>query len=451
MGAAFKIGSIVVNVSDVPTRDGLLGAGPRLRAALRPRARLGDPAAPRRRRTQPVAQPRRDPALALPHIHLDLYAHDQAAEVERLVGWARAASRTGTTPTRSATSRCWRTPTATGSASSTPGPTCRRDRRTRRDRRLMRPGPTNSLTDVAGTAGRPRHPPRGRLAHRHAPSCSPPTPVRWRASTSAAARRARARPTCSTRATSSTGSTPWCSPAAARSAWRPPTAWCSSLYAAGLGWPMGEPGQVVPIVPAAVLFDLGRGGEFAPRADRRRRCRRVRGRPPPTPSLQGCVGAGTGARAGGLKGAVGSASAVLDDGTTVAALVVVNSFGAPHDEQHRRAARRAARAGRRVRPRRGPERRRAGRRARPGRRGIRGTAGAARDGDDDRRHRHGRHPHQGAVPEGQRARARRAGPRDQPGAHAARRRHAVHPRDRRSAPPRSCRRCTPSWWPRATA
>ena len=34
------------------------------------------------------------------------------------------------------------------------------------------------------------------------------------------------------------------------------------LYAAGVGWPMGEPGEVVPIVPAAVLFDLGRGGEF---------------------------------------------------------------------------------------------------------------------------------------------------------------------------------------------
>lgn len=41
----------------------------------------------------------------------------------------------------------------------------------------------------------------------------------------------------------------------------------------------------------------------------------------------GVVGAGTGSVAGGLKGAVGSASAVLDDGTTVAALVVVNALG----------------------------------------------------------------------------------------------------------------------------
>ena len=104
-----------------------------------------------------------------------------------------------------------------------------------------------------------------------------------------------------------------------------------SLYAAGLGWPMGEPGEVVPIVPAAVLFDLGRGGEFghAPSALDGADAVRVA---TADPVLQGCVGAGTGARAGGLKGGVGSASAVLDDGTTVAALVVLNSFGAPYDE-----------------------------------------------------------------------------------------------------------------------
>jgi putative pantetheine hydrolase len=48
---------------------------------------------------------------------------------------------------------------------------------------------------------------------------------------------------------------------------------------------------------------------------------------------QGCVGAGTGAVAGGLKGGIGSASAVLEDGTTVAALVAVNAFGACWDER----------------------------------------------------------------------------------------------------------------------
>ena len=38
------------------------------------------------------------------------------------------------------------------------------------------------------------------------------------------------------------------------------------LEAAGIGFPVGlEPHQVVPIVPAAVLFDLGRGGVFGNR------------------------------------------------------------------------------------------------------------------------------------------------------------------------------------------
>jgi L-aminopeptidase/D-esterase-like protein len=104
------------------------------------------------------------------------------------------------------------------------------------------------------------------------------------------------------------------------------------LYAAGLGWPMGEPGEVVPIVPAAVLFDLGRGGEFAhaPTASDGATAFDAAGA---GRVEQGCVGAGTGARAGGLKGGIGSASAVLDDGTTVAALVAVNAFGAPYDDQ----------------------------------------------------------------------------------------------------------------------
>jgi putative pantetheine hydrolase len=104
-----------------------------------------------------------------------------------------------------------------------------------------------------------------------------------------------------------------------------------SLYAAGLGWSMGEPGEVVPIVPAAVLFDLGRGGSFgnAPGAtDGEAAVRAASG----AVVEQGCVGAGTGARAGGLKGGVGSASAVLEDGSTVAALVAVNALGAPYDE-----------------------------------------------------------------------------------------------------------------------
>ncbi len=105
-----------------------------------------------------------------------------------------------------------------------------------------------------------------------------------------------------------------------------------SLYADGLGWPMGAPGQVVPIVPAAVLFDLGRGGVFdaAPTA-----ADGAAAYAAATADAvgQGVVGAGTGAQVGGLKGGIGSASVILADGTTVAALVVVNAVGSTVDAQ----------------------------------------------------------------------------------------------------------------------
>ena len=47
--------------------------------------------------------------------------------------------------------------------------------------------------------------------------------------------------------------------------------------------------------------------------------------------VEGCHGAGTGARAGGLKGGVGSASTTLPDGTVVGALAVVNAAGSAVD------------------------------------------------------------------------------------------------------------------------
>jgi putative pantetheine hydrolase len=108
------------------------------------------------------------------------------------------------------------------------------------------------------------------------------------------------------------------------------------LYAAGLGWPMGEPGEVVPIVPAAVLYDLGRGGVFdaTPTADDGAAALDAAMAAEAGSAVeQGCVGAGTGAVAGGLKGGIGSASVVLDDGTTIAALVAVNAFGPCWDER----------------------------------------------------------------------------------------------------------------------
>ena len=101
------------------------------------------------------------------------------------------------------------------------------------------------------------------------------------------------------------------------------------LFTAGVGLPIGGPGEVVPIVPAAVLFDLGRGGTFGhtPNAALGAAAYDAAG----TVVAEGNVGAGTGARVGGLKGGIGRASYVLDDGTTVAALVAVNAVGSAVD------------------------------------------------------------------------------------------------------------------------
>lgn len=102
----------------------------------------------------------------------------------------------------------------------------------------------------------------------------------------------------------------------------------------GRGFRVGGPGQVVPVVPAAALFDLGRGGSWRARPGPETGLAAVRaaaagadGEPVP----QGCVGAGTGAVAGGLKGGVGTASWILDSGATVAALAVVNASGSVVD------------------------------------------------------------------------------------------------------------------------
>ncbi|MDA8074978.1 MAG: P1 family peptidase [Actinomycetota bacterium] len=107
-----------------------------------------------------------------------------------------------------------------------------------------------------------------------------------------------------------------------------------ALGDARIGFPVGDaPHEVVPIVPAAVIFDLGRGGDFAkhPTPEVGREAYQAAVATTPLAPLQGCVGAGTGACAGRLKGGVGSASSVLDDGSTVAALMVVNSHGTTVD------------------------------------------------------------------------------------------------------------------------
>jgi L-aminopeptidase/D-esterase-like protein len=107
------------------------------------------------------------------------------------------------------------------------------------------------------------------------------------------------------------------------------------LAADGTGLQVGGPGEVVPIVPAAVVFDLGRGGDFTARPDAStgEQALTAAQSAPAGPVAQGATGAGTGALAGGLKGGVGTASVVLPDGTTVAALAVVNAFGSCVDPQ----------------------------------------------------------------------------------------------------------------------
>jgi L-aminopeptidase/D-esterase-like protein len=97
------------------------------------------------------------------------------------------------------------------------------------------------------------------------------------------------------------------------------------LRALGRGFRAGA--AVVPIVPAAILFDLANGGDKGWEEN-------------PYPALGaaalaaaaedfaiGSEGAGTGAMTATVMGGLGTASLVLEGGTTVGALVAVNAFG----------------------------------------------------------------------------------------------------------------------------
>jgi L-aminopeptidase/D-esterase-like protein len=103
----------------------------------------------------------------------------------------------------------------------------------------------------------------------------------------------------------------------------------------GRGFAVG-PAGVVPIVPAAAVFDLGRGGSTGPatRPDAALGRAAVL-RASTDPAERGVVGAGTGALAasGRLKGGVGSAALPVPavDGLVVGALAVVNAAGSPVD------------------------------------------------------------------------------------------------------------------------
>ncbi|GAB1420891.1 P1 family peptidase [Anaerolineales bacterium] len=94
----------------------------------------------------------------------------------------------------------------------------------------------------------------------------------------------------------------------------------------------------VPIVPAAILFDLtiGDPNVFPTADDAYKACQLASD----LPVEQGSVGAGTGARIGSIqgneyafKGGIGSACIDLGDGLKVAAIAVVNPVGDVIDEQ----------------------------------------------------------------------------------------------------------------------
>jgi len=96
-------------------------------------------------------------------------------------------------------------------------------------------------------------------------------------------------------------------------------------------------GLIIPIVPAAILFDLGLGAEgvYPDASWGYQACENATS----AAVTSGSVGAGTGARVGAIlgnarasKGGIGSAALELDNGLVVAALLAVNAVGNVIDE-----------------------------------------------------------------------------------------------------------------------
>lgn len=83
----------------------------------------------------------------------------------------------------------------------------------------------------------------------------------------------------------------------------------------------------VPLVPAAILFDLLNGGDKAWTGNPYPALGRAALRDAAADFRIGTAGAGAGAQTGMHKGGLGSASLVLEDGATVGALVAVNPLG----------------------------------------------------------------------------------------------------------------------------
>lgn len=97
------------------------------------------------------------------------------------------------------------------------------------------------------------------------------------------------------------------------------------LRAKGRGFAVGD--MHVPIVPAAILFDLTNGGDKAWHANPYAGLGRAAAESARADFALGSLGAGFGATTARLKGGIGSASWVLGSGVTVGALVAVNPVG----------------------------------------------------------------------------------------------------------------------------
>ncbi len=98
-----------------------------------------------------------------------------------------------------------------------------------------------------------------------------------------------------------------------------------ALLAEGRGFAVGP--VRVPIVPAAIVFDLINGGEKGWSQNPYRDLGYQAYHNLAVEFLLGSEGGGSGATTANLKGGLGSASVVLDNGITVGALVVANPHG----------------------------------------------------------------------------------------------------------------------------
>ncbi|WP_333827620.1 P1 family peptidase [Pararhodobacter sp.] len=107
-----------------------------------------------------------------------------------------------------------------------------------------------------------------------------------------------------------------------------PSGVADALRAQGRGFATAS-GARVPIVPGAILFDLSNGGNKDWVENPYKALGRAALANAGVDFALGTAGAGTGAATYRVKGGLGSASVLLENGITVGALVAVNAVGSP--------------------------------------------------------------------------------------------------------------------------